>query len=123
MTLSKHKLRNGNVFIWLGKSEIWGKGGEEEGVDNVLILAGGEVLFLKTAKVLPLYEEKVREDLKILEYEEFIDRYDFPADRDFWKDLKEGVESGEYLAFFKKHGEKECTERHSRQKYLATSSP
>lgn len=101
MVLSKHELPNGNIFIWLGKGGIWGKGGEKESIDNVLILAGGEVLFLKTVKVLPLYEEKVKEDIKILKYEEFMAKYELPFNVDLWKDLKQGAESGEYPPFLK----------------------
>jgi len=101
MVLSKYRFSNGNIFIWLGKGGIWGKGQEKGGIDNVLILAGGEVLLLKTVKVLPLYEEKVKEDIKTLKYEDFIEKYDLPTDGDLWKDLKEGVESGEYPPFQK----------------------
>ena len=51
MVLFKYKLPNGNVLIWLGTGETWGR---SEGVDNVLILEGGDVLFLKTTKVIPI---------------------------------------------------------------------
>lgn len=101
MVLFKHRFPSGNIFIWLGKGDIWGKGLKKAGIDNVLILAGGDVLFLKTAKVLPLYEEKIKEDIKTLTHEDFIKKYDLPADSDLWKDLKEGVESGEYPPFQK----------------------
>ena len=96
MVLSKYKLPNGNVFIWLGKGGIWEK---SEGVDNVLILNGGDVLFLKTMKVLPLYEEKVKQDLKNLGHEEFVKKYELPADGDLLEDLKKGVITGEYPPF------------------------
>jgi len=101
MVLSKQELSNGNVFIWLGKGGIWGKGEESDDIDNVLILSGGEVLFLKAIKVMPLYEEKVRQDIRTLKYEEFTAKYNLPANIDLWKDLKEGAESGEYPPFLK----------------------
>lgn len=96
MVLSKYKLPNENVFIWLGKGGIWG---ESEGLDNVLILAGGDILFLKTIKCLSLSDHKLRDDMKNLSYEEFIKQYELPANGDLWKELNEGVKSGEYPPF------------------------
>lgn len=101
MVLSKHRFSNGNTFICLGKGGIWGKGEKEEGINNVLILETGEVLFLKTVKVLPLHDKKVKEDLKKLNCEEFISKYKLPYNIDLWKDLKNGVESGEYPPILK----------------------
>jgi hypothetical protein len=101
MVLCKCKFSNGNTFIWLGKGSVWGKGEKEEGIDNVLILEGGEVLFLKTVKVLPLHDDEVKEDLKRLCCEEFISKYALPSNVALWEDLKEGIESGEYPPFLK----------------------
>ena len=101
VVLSKYKFSNGNTFIWLGKGETWGKGEKEEEINNVLILEGGEVLFLKTVRILPLWDEKVKEDLKKLNHEDFIDKYNLPSNIDLWRDLKEGIESGEYPPFLK----------------------
>lgn len=96
MSLFKYKLPNGNVFIWLGRGGIWGK---SEGVDNVLVLYRGDVLFLKTIKVIPLYREEVREDIKNMSYEEFAKKYELPANGDLWKELKEGIKMGRYPPF------------------------
>jgi len=96
MVLSKYKLPNGNVFIWLGTGGVWG---ESEGLDNVLILAGGDILFLKTAKVLSLYQEKVRADVESLGHKEFAAKYEFPIDYDLWKELKESAKTGAYPPF------------------------
>ena len=96
MVLTKYKLPNGNVLIWLGRGGIWGK---SEGVDNVLVLAGGDVLFLKTVKIIELYKEKVREDIKSLSREEFAKKYEIPGNGDLWKELKEGVKTGKYPPF------------------------
>lgn len=96
MVLFKYKLPNGNVFIWLGGGGIWG---ESEGVDNVLVLDGGDVLILKTIKAIPLREDEIRKDLKNLSYEEFAKKYDLPTNRDLWMELKEGVEMGKYPPF------------------------
>lgn len=59
-------------------------------------------LFLKTVKILPLYDEKIKRDLSSLDYEEFISKYNLPSNVDLWKDLKKGIKSGEYPAFLKK---------------------
>jgi hypothetical protein len=94
--LCKCEFPNGCTFIWLGKGDTWGKGEKKKGINNVLILEGGEVLFLKTVKVLPLHDEKVKNDLKKLNCEEFINKYNLPSNIALWKDLKEGIESGKY---------------------------
>ena len=96
MVLSKYKLPNGNVFIWLGTGETWGR---SSGVNNVLILEGGDVVSLKTTNVTPLWKEEVREDIKNLKYEEFAKKYELPANRDLWIELKEGVKKGKYPPF------------------------
>lgn len=101
MVLCKCKFSNGNTFIWLGKGGIWGKGEKEKGINNVLILEDSEVLFLRTVKVLPLHDEKVKEDLKKLNCEDFINKYNLPSNIDLWKDIKKGIESGEYRPFLK----------------------
>jgi hypothetical protein len=101
MVMSKYKLSDGNTFICFGQGGIWGRGENEEGINNLLILEGGEVLFLKTVKVLPLHDEKVKEDLKKLKCEEFINKYNLPSNTELWKELKNGIESGEYPSFFK----------------------
>lgn len=93
MVLFKYKLPNENVFIWVGKGGIWGK---SEGVDNVLVLAGGEVLFLKTIETISLWDEKVKEDIKNMGHEEFAKKYKLPTNGDLWSELKKGVEMGKY---------------------------
>lgn len=93
MVLFKYKLPNDNVFIWLGKGGTWGK---SEGIDNVLVLAGGDVLFLKTVKAIPLWKEEVKEDVKNLSQEEFTKKYKLPTNGELWKELKRDVEVGKY---------------------------
>lgn len=99
MVLTKYKLPNDNVLIWLGRGGIWGK---SEGVDNVLVLAGGDVLFLQTSKILELRREEVREDIKNLSYEELAKKYELPGNGDLWKELKEGLETRKYPPFVEK---------------------
>jgi len=93
MVLFKYRLPNGNVFIWLGTGRGWGG---SEGIDNVLVLAGGDVLFLETRSVLSLAEEEVRKDLQKLGYEKFAEKYELPANGELWNELKAGVEEGRY---------------------------
>lgn len=82
MSIEKYVLPNGNIFVWLGK---WKK--EEGAIDNVLILAGGDVLFLKIDKVLPLWRKEVRKDLVELDYRAFMEKYELPIDD--WELYKE----------------------------------
>ena len=103
MVLFKYKLPNGNVLIWLGRGGIWG---ESEGVDNVLILEGGDVLILKTIKAIPLWEDDIRKDIKNLSYEEFAKKYDLSTSRDLWIELKDGVKMGKYPPFLEKPEER-----------------
>ena len=100
MDLFKYRLPNGNVFIWLGSGGIWGR---SESVDNALILDGGDVLFLRTDKILPLYEPKVKEDIKNLSCEEFAKKYELPLNIDLWKELKNGIEMERYPPFLEKN--------------------
>jgi hypothetical protein len=93
MVLSTYKLPNDNVLIWLGTGGLWGKTQE---VDNVLVLAGGDVLFLRTVKTLPLYEEKVMEDIRNLTYKDIVAKYELPASEELVLQLKEGLKAGKY---------------------------
>ena len=51
MIAHKIKLPNGNMLIWLGNQPIYE-------CENVLILAGGDVMFLKPARTLEVTELK-----------------------------------------------------------------
>jgi len=93
MVLSKFKLPNDNVLIWLGTGGLWGK---TEGVDNVLILAGGDVLFLETIKTIALHDEVIREDIANLSCEAIIAKYELPVGVELIQDLKDGLETGKY---------------------------
>jgi hypothetical protein len=103
MVLFKYRLPNGNILIWLGTGGI---GGKSEGIDNVLVLDGGDVLFLKTTKVIPLNKQEVKEDIKNLSYEEFAKKYELPSNRELWQELKEGIEIGRYPPFRENHEKK-----------------
>lgn len=65
----KYKLPNGNTLIWLGNQKIYE-------CENVLILAGGDVLFLKPVKSLGV--KKLQQDMKKLGRQGFLDKYDWP---------------------------------------------
>ena len=91
--LDKHVLRNGNVLIWLGTGSGWASG---DSFDNVLMLTGGDLLFLRTAKSIPIADEKVRGDLFNLSHQDFVKKYDVPMNHELWTDLKSGFQTGEY---------------------------
>jgi hypothetical protein len=103
MVLTKYRLPNDNVFIWLGRGGIWEK---SEGEDNVLILAGGDALFLKTFRTIELQNDEVKRDIENMSYEEFVKKYGLPTNGDLWKDLKEGIKSREYPPFLEHYEER-----------------
>lgn len=74
-----------------------------------MVLNGGDVLFLKTSKTLALWDEKVRQDIVTLGHDEFLKKYDVPMSFELWKDLKEGLQNGEYLPL-EKSAERRFTE-------------
>lgn len=69
MIEQKYELPNGNVFIWLGNQPI-------HGCENVLILTGGDVLFLKTHR--KGNNQTIRHDINKLDKGEFLDKYGWP---------------------------------------------
>ena len=69
MIVHKYKLPNGNTLIWLGDQLIYG-------CENVLILAGGDVMFLKPARTLEARE--LKQDLEQLNQQEFFNKYSWP---------------------------------------------
>lgn len=66
MIEQKHGLPNGNMFIWLGNQPI-------HDCEHVLLLAGGDVLFLKTIKRYGA--EQLKSDIDSLAKEEFFKEY------------------------------------------------
>ena len=69
MTIFKELLPNDNVFYWLGSFD-------NTQINNVLILAGGELLILKAIRRINLNLEKTRNDLLNMDIKDFIDSYD-----------------------------------------------
>jgi len=69
MIEQKHELPNGNTFIWLGNQPI-------HGCENVLLLAGGDILFLKTHRKVDGI--KIRNDIKTLDKTSFLNAYGWP---------------------------------------------
>ena len=49
-------------------------------MNNVLILVGGDVLFLRIDKILPLWKKEVQKDLVELDYKTFVEKYELPVD-------------------------------------------
>ena len=69
MIAHRYKLPNGNTLIWLGNQPIYE-------CENVLILAGGDVLFLKPVK--KLYVKELQQDMEKLSQQEFLEKYGWP---------------------------------------------
>lgn len=86
MIAKKYKLGNGNTLIWFGNQPICG-------CENVLILAGKEVLFLKTVKQVSIGD--IREDMETLGRTKFFKEYDWPQNSsgyDLYRELKDKKE-------------------------------
>jgi hypothetical protein len=82
MIEQKYKLPNGNTLIWLGNQPI-------HGCQNVLILAGGDVQFLKAAEVLKAAD--VQQEIEHLDRREFFEKYGWPnnsSGNDLYGELK-----------------------------------
>jgi hypothetical protein len=82
MIEQKCQLPNGNTFIWLGGQKI-------HDCENVLILAGGDVVFLKEEK--RLNGAQVKNDIKILDKAAFFSKYKWPnvsSSNDLYHELK-----------------------------------
>lgn len=88
LLIDKYRLPNNNIFMWLGTSD--------QAVNNILILAGGDMLFLTALKTVSLSEDKTRNDIMTLDRKSFVEKYGAPISHELWEDLKKGVESGEY---------------------------
>jgi len=71
MIEDKYKLPNGNTLICLGDQPI-------SECENVLILAGGDVLFLKPVKRLEV--KKLQQDMRVLGRQGFFEKYGWPND-------------------------------------------
>jgi len=95
MTLFIYRLPNDNVSIWLGTNS-------EAGIDNVLILTGGDILFLQTAKRIPLINSRIREEITNMSIDQIMEAYNLPDSYEVLKHIKMGVENGIYPAYREK---------------------
>ncbi len=69
MIVEKYKLPNKNTLVWLGNQPIYE-------CENVLILAGGDILFLKPVKSYRVTD--IQKDIEQLSREEFFKKYEWP---------------------------------------------
>jgi len=86
MIASRFKLPNGNTLIWFGNQPIYD-------CENVLILAGKEVLFLKTVKQVSIGD--IRQDMETLGRARFLKEYGWPQNSsgyDLYRELKDKKE-------------------------------
>jgi hypothetical protein len=82
MIQQKHPLSNGDMLVWLGNQPI-------QGCEDVLLLASGDVLFLKPVAVLKASD--VRQDVGVLDRRQFIEKYRWPDNSsadDLYAELK-----------------------------------
>ena len=90
MIVHKYKLPNRNTLIWLGNQPIYE-------CENVLVLAGGEVVFLKPVKSFSIRD--IQRDMEQLGRQEFFKKYEWPDDssgNDLYDELSK---SSEYPGF------------------------
>lgn len=90
MFVHKFKLPNKNTLIWLGNQPIYG-------CENVLILAGGDVLFLKPIKSFNVRD--IQRDIEQMSHQEFFEKYEWPdnsSGNDLYGELRK---ADEYPAF------------------------
>ena len=76
------ELSNGNRLIWLGDQPI-------HDCENVLLLTGGDVIFLKNEKRIS--GTKIKTDIKKLNKAAFFNKYKWPnssSANDLYKELK-----------------------------------
>jgi len=88
----KFKLPDKNTFIWLGNQPIYG-------CENVLILAGGDVLFLKPIKRLGVTD--IQRDVAQLSRQDFLKKYEWPnnsSGNDLYDELGKTDEYPAFLA-------------------------
>ena len=71
MIENKFKLPNKNTLIWLGNQPI-------HGCENVLVLAGGDVLFLKPLKTYSVSVIDIQKDLMKLSRQKLFQKYNWP---------------------------------------------
>jgi len=90
MIVQKYRLPNGNTLIWLGGQPIYE-------CENILVLAGGDVLFLKPVKSFRVTD--IQRDIEQLSRQEFFQKYDWPdnaSGNDLYDELSK---SSEYPGF------------------------
>ena len=86
MIVNKFKLPNNNTLIWLGNQPIYE-------CENILILAGREVLFLKTIKEFNIAD--IQKDMEQLGHDKFFKKYGWPhnsSGHDLYWELKDTEE-------------------------------
>jgi hypothetical protein len=94
--VQKFEIENGNTLLYL---ELPNKDGI---INNVLVLSGGDVLFLKTEGILPLWKKDIQDDLEKLDCENFAKKYNVPISSDLFAEIRNGLETGEYPRYLKK---------------------
>ena len=80
-----HWLPNDNLVIWSGKTR---SNGDSDQIDNILILAGGDILFFQPLNTISTYKQTVSNNIKNMSYTEFKDKYKLNIDYNTWNFLK-----------------------------------
>lgn len=94
MIINKYLLPNGNVLLWIPNRR-------EDNIDNVLILAGGEVLLLKSINHINMLYSYVRSDIKTLPFNELVKKYKLEGYEDIYYDLIKELREGNYPKYDK----------------------
>jgi len=96
MIENKFLLPNGNVLLWIpGKSK--------DKIENILILAGGDVLLLKSIKHISMLHSYYRDDVLSLPFNDFIKKYKLEEYKDIYYDLIKELKKGNYPTYDKNY--------------------
>ena len=104
MVHSEHWLPNDNIVLWIGHKDSMDT---QYPTENALILASGDVLLFNTRSRLSVGDEKVKQDLLELPFEDFESKYELELDYSLWTHLKENIENSSYPPFKNKQKIKE----------------
>jgi len=96
LIISKYKLPNRNVLLWLGPGTGIEKNLE---IENALVLAGGEVLRRNNVISIPRDKQEAISDFLKEEPESLARKYGVPISRGLIEELKNGVVDGSYPPF------------------------
>ncbi len=96
MIVNKYLLPNGNVILWRPSKR-------EDNIENILILAGGGILLLKSIKHIDMLYSYIREDVLSLSLDELVKKYKLEGYEDIYSDLRKELNKGGYPTYDKNY--------------------